>query len=74
MILSLIKTIHVFFNTVEQSDLTRLRCDSNDPEWRRFSDALATLRKSIGFQITNVGGAYGIKLSPDLQSIANFST
>lgn len=74
VILSLIKTIHVFFNTVEQSDLTRLRCDSNDPEWRRFSDALATLRKSIGFQIANVCGAYGIKLSPDLQSIANFST
>lgn len=70
ILLSLTKTIHVFFNAVESSDLTRLRCDSNDPEWRHFSDALATLRKAIGLQIANLAAAYGVALSADLTSIA----
>ncbi len=69
VLLSLTKTIHAFFNTVEQSDLTRLRCDSNDPDWRRFSDALATLRKAIGLQISNLATAYGVKISSELGSI-----
>lgn len=67
ILLSLTKTIHKFFNTVEVSDLTRLRCDSNDPEWRRFRDALATLRKAVGLQISNLAQAYGVSLSSDLQ-------
>lgn len=70
VLLSLTKTIHVFFNAVESSDLMRLRCDSNDPEWRHFSDALATLRKAIGLQISNLANAYGVTLSSDLKSIA----
>lgn len=70
IILSLTKTIHTFFNAVESSDLTRLRCDSNDPEWRRFSDALATLRKALGLQLSNLAQAYGVALSSDLQSIS----
>ena len=70
VILSLTKTIHVFFNAVEASDLTRLRCDSNDPEWRRFSDALATLRKAVGLQIANLADAYGVALGSDLQTLA----
>jgi hypothetical protein len=69
VLLSLTKTILAFFNTVEQSDLTRLRCDSNDPDWRRFSDALATLRKAIGLQIANLAAAYGVTMSSDLRSI-----
>lgn len=69
VLLSLTKTIHVFFNAIETSDLTRLRCNSNDPEWCRFSDALATLRKAIGFQIANLADAYGVALSVDLKLI-----
>jgi hypothetical protein len=69
ILLSLTKTIHTFFNSVERFDLARLRCDSNDPDWRHFRDALATLRKAIGLQIFNLATAYGIKASPDLQSI-----
>ena len=69
ILLSLTKTIHVFFSTVEKSDLTQLRCDANNPEWRRFCDALATLRKAIGLQISNPANAYGVKISSDLKSI-----
>ena len=66
ILLALTKTILVFFSQVEQSDLGTLRCDSRDPEWRRFADALATLRKSIGLQIGNMASALGIKLSSNL--------
>ena len=69
ILLSLTKTLHTFFNTVETSDLTRLRCNSNDPEWRRFSDALATLRKAVALQISNLAQAYGVTLSSDLQTL-----
>lgn len=69
ILLSLTKTIHVFFDAVESSDLTSLRCNSNDPEWRHFSDALATLRKAIGLQISNLAAAYCVALSADLTSI-----
>ena len=67
ILLSLTKTIHTFFNTVESSDLTRLRCDSTDPEWLRFRDALSNLRKAIGLQISNLASVYGVTLSQDLQ-------
>jgi hypothetical protein len=70
ILLSLTKTIHVFFNTVRPSDLRKLRCDSGDPEWLRFRDALGSLRKSIGLQISNLADAHGISLSNDLSSIA----
>ena len=70
ILLSLTKTIHVFFNQVEHSDLSRLRCDSGNPEWLEFRDALATLRKSIGLQISNLATAFDIALSSDLNTIA----
>lgn len=70
VLLSLTKTIHEFFNIVESSDLTTLRCNSHDPEWCRFSNALATLRKAIGLQIANLAAAYGVTLSADLKSIS----
>ncbi|HFT5240801.1 TPA: hypothetical protein ACGTP8_004546 [Yersinia enterocolitica] len=70
ILLSLTKTILKFFDIVEQSDLTKLRCDSGDPEWLQFSDALATLRKSIGMQIANLASAYDIALSEDLNCIS----
>lgn len=69
VLLSLTKTIHVFFDSVESLNLTQLRCDSNNSEWCRFSDALATLRKSVGLQIANLASAYGVMLSSDLQSL-----
>lgn len=69
VLLSLMKTIHVFFDRVESSNLTTLRCDAVNPEWCRFSDALATLRKSVGLQISNLATAYGVALSSDLKGI-----
>lgn len=69
VLLSLTKTIHSFFRQVEQSDLTTLRCDSRDPEWLHFRNALATLRKAIGLQVSNLSTAYGISLSSDLQGM-----
>ncbi|WP_010487454.1 hypothetical protein [Pseudomonas sp. S9] len=53
ILFALTKTILKFFNIVEASDLRTLRCNANDPEWMRFSEALAALRKSIGLQIAN---------------------
>lgn len=70
ILLSLTKTILKFFNMVESSDLTTLRCNAFDPEWQQFNDALATLRKAVGLQIANLADAYGIALSADLQCIA----
>lgn len=70
VLLSLTKTILKFFDAVESSDLSTLRCNAGDPEWQQFSDALATLRKAIGLQIANLADAYGIALSEDLQRIA----
>ncbi|HEY1137069.1 MAG TPA: hypothetical protein VGE64_06240 [Xanthomonadaceae bacterium] len=69
ILLSLTKTILIFYNSVESSDLKALRCDAGDPAWQHFSDALAILRKSVGLQIANLADAYGIALSEDLQSI-----
>lgn len=70
ILLSLTKTIQLFFGHVERSDLSKLRCDSGDPEWLQFADALATLRKSMGMQISNLASAYDISLSSDLRTIA----
>lgn len=69
ILLSLTKTIHIFFKRVEKSDLVRLRCDARDPEWQQFSDALAALRKSVGLQVANLANAYGIRYSDDLAQI-----
>lgn len=67
VLLSLTKTIHVFFDQVETIDLATLRCDSQNPEWQQFRDALAALRKSIGLQINNLATAHHIAVSPDLK-------
>ena len=69
ILLSMTKTILAFFQRVNDIDLDSLRCDSNDPEWTRFKDALAALRKSVGFQIDNLAAVYGISLSADLKGI-----
>lgn len=63
------KTILGFFGKVESLDLSVLRCDANDPKWCCFRDALAALRKSIGFQLWNLGRVYDLKFSQDLQTI-----
>jgi hypothetical protein len=69
VLLSLTKTVHIFFNAIEYSDLAKLRCDSRDPAWCKFRDALASLRKSIGLQVANLVDAYQLQISPDLISI-----
>jgi len=52
ILLSLTKIILKFFNAVEVSDLGRLRCDSHNPEWLRFRDALhwQSFAKRSGFR------------------------
>ncbi len=70
ILLSLTKTILIFFDAVESIDLRTLRCDSADPEWLQFSDSLATLRKSVGLQMLELANAYDISLSEDLRTIA----
>jgi len=70
IVLSLTKTIHIFFDQVESIDLVSLRCDSGDRNWNFFRDSLAELRKSIGYQIWNLARAYNIRLSQDLNLIA----
>lgn len=69
ILLSLTRTIHNFFKRVEKTDLVRLRCDANNPEWSEFQDALAALRKSIGLQISNLARAYHLNYSDDLARI-----
>lgn len=69
ILLSLTKTILAFFKAVEESDLRTLRCNSGDPEWLVFRDALVMLRKSIGLQISNLAQAYDITISDDLKRI-----
>ncbi|AZO83336.1 hypothetical protein BOO88_12485 [Stutzerimonas stutzeri] len=73
ILLSITKTILLFFKAVESSDLKTLRCDGGDLEWLQFSEALATLRKSIGLQIANLADAYGITMSDDLKFITPHS-
>lgn len=70
ILLALTRTIHAFFDQVADSDLRTLRCDGHDPEWLRFRDALATLRKSVALQVSNLASAYDLPLSPDLQPMA----
>lgn len=65
----LVDTIIVFFRRMEKTDLATLCCDSRDPEWRRFCDALATLRKSLGYQLHRIAEAYNIDVSGDLKSL-----
>ncbi|PXK71376.1 hypothetical protein DMS23_15635 [Klebsiella variicola] len=70
ILVSLIKTILIFFDAMKAVDLRTLRYSSDNPEWYHFNDALSALRKSIGMQIANLANAYGIALCEDLQSIA----
>jgi hypothetical protein len=63
VLVALGRTVRHFFDAVERLDLTALRCDSYDPDWREFESALRALRKSIGYQIAALADAYQIPLS-----------
>jgi hypothetical protein len=69
IIQTLTRTIHAFFDQVEQSDLRTLRCNGHDPEWLRFQDALRGLRKAVGLQVGNLAAAYELRVGSDLQQI-----
>jgi hypothetical protein len=69
MLLALTQTIHKFFDSLQDVDLDELRFGDSDPNWARFRDALAALRKSIGLQIAHITKAHGIKLSEKLKSM-----
>ena len=66
VIVALAQTIRRFFDSVEQFDLTTLRCDSHDPDWLAFESALRSLRKSIAFQINALASSYSIPLQGEL--------
>ncbi|MDD7972879.1 hypothetical protein [Roseinatronobacter alkalisoli] len=66
---SLTKTILTFFVQVEEIDLVTLRCDSGNPSWLRFRDALATLRKSVGLQLFHLCDAYKTSPTDELAQI-----
>jgi hypothetical protein len=62
VIVALAQTIRHFFDEVERFDLTKLRCDGFDPDWRAFELALYALRKSVGYQISELASSYSIPL------------
>ncbi|QIB35259.1 hypothetical protein G3A50_17240 [Ancylobacter pratisalsi] len=62
VIVALGQTVRHFFDTVERFDLTTLRCDSGDPDWRAFEAALRALRKSIGYQTAALADSYAIPM------------
>jgi hypothetical protein len=68
VIVALAQTIRRFFDSVEEFDLTTLRCDSRDPDWLAFESALRTLRKSIGFQIKALADSYSIPLQGEFSA------
>lgn len=56
--------IDTFLRDIGNStDLRTLRCDSNDPKWRRFSDELLALRKGIVIIMKVLAGDAGYTLS-----------
>lgn len=63
VLVALGRTIRHFFDTVEQFDLTTLRCDAFDRDWKAFEAALRALRKSIFYQIAELSAAYDVPLS-----------
>jgi hypothetical protein len=62
VIVALGQTVRRFFDAVERFDLTTLRCDSGDADWRAFEAALRALRKSIGYQMAALADSYGVPL------------
>jgi len=51
---------------MESIDLVTLRCDGSDPDWLRFRDALAALRKSVALQMQGLCTAYDLTPSEEL--------
>lgn len=68
--LEMIRAIQSFFRSLGRMDLAALRCDSRDPEWRRFSDALAALRGDLRQRVAALAAAYQTSLSPELARMA----
>jgi hypothetical protein len=57
-------TIDTFLRNIGKStDLNTLRCDSNDPKWRKFADELLFLRKGIVIIMKILAGDAGYTLS-----------
>ena len=58
------RAIDAFLRNIgNDMDLRMLRCDSNDPKWRRFSDELLALRKGIVIIMKVLAGDAGYTLS-----------
>lgn len=58
------KAIDTFLRDIgKETDLRALRCDSNDPKWRRFSSELSKLRNGIVIITKVLSGNADYKLS-----------
>jgi hypothetical protein len=63
------RTILAFHDRVERYDLRTLRCDSHDPAWCDFRDALSELRKSTGLQLAPLLAIYQLNVSAELRNM-----
>jgi hypothetical protein len=70
-LLEMIRTIQGFFRRVVSLDLATLRCNSGDPDWRRFETALGQLRRELGTKLGQLATLHGIAVSAALGTIAN---
>jgi hypothetical protein len=58
------KVVNKFLREIgAETDLNTLRCDSNDPVWRKFSDELKKLRTEILILLKVLSGDAGYKLT-----------
>lgn len=63
------KTIRSFFQRMAKIDLQTLKCNSMDPDWAAFADALRALRKAIGMQLLHLVEVYELGVSDEIRSI-----
>ncbi|WP_202033958.1 hypothetical protein [Rhizobium rhizogenes] len=63
------RTIRAFFERMEYVDLADLKCNSMDPKWIAFADALGALRKALGMQLSHLAEAYSLDVSPEIRRI-----
>lgn len=66
---TLTDTIILFFRRLEKIDLTKLKCNSTDPNWICFSEELSKLRKGFGLQIFNITLVHNLEVPDDLKGI-----
>jgi len=64
--LEIIRAIQAFYRGLQHVNLSRLRCDSGDPTWRRFATALGDLRRDVIGRVIALAQAHDVHVSPEL--------